>query len=127
MRNGEVSLRTLDLQDNELYYFDNETDVLRNLTQTRFLVPSHPKMDKNNIIHCNENEGTFIVNNLSKSFTVKDDYFTLNTDYHTQENMFQIALDESTAAGLVSLKDIPLKASLFSGTEILTTLEHEST
>ena len=126
LKDGVLSLSTLNLADDTMYYFNK--NELRELVQQQFAVSAHPEVIDNTYISTKSDNAVnkFFVNNLAKAFTLNNGELCLNETYHTEQNMFQITLDD-IGNYCTALKDIPLKASLFSGTEILTTLQHEST
>lgn len=128
VRDNVVSLATLALEDGAMYYLNNQ-NVPRFLTQQTIAVASKPTLIENEdgseyitSVYTRE-ASSFTVDNLHKAFKIEEGYLTLKEDYHVNEDMFQITLDDM-GSYCTAIRDIPLKASLFSGTEILTTLDH---
>ena len=124
LRGGTATVATLDLTEGSLYYFD-DNNRLKLLTQNTFSVPSEPELvqvDTQEYIHTLNSKGTFLVNNFTKSFEFIDNQLTLNEKTIVEDDLFQVTLDQIGTCA--SISDIPLKASLFKGTEILTTLNH---
>lgn len=133
IRDNVVKLATLNLEDDAMYYL-NSQNVPRFLTQQTIAVSSKPVLIKNeedgseyitsiSTERNNDVNNSFTVDNLYKAFKIEEGYLTLKEDYHINEDMFQITLDDM-GSYCTAIRDIPLKASLFSGTEILTTLDH---
>lgn len=132
VRDNTIKLATLTLEDDTMYYL-NSQNVPRLLTQQTIAVSSKPVLIENEdgsgyitsvpIERSSDVTNSFTVDNLHKAFKIEEGYLTLNESYHIDENMFQITLDDM-GSYCTAIRDIPLKASLFSGTEILTTLDH---
>lgn len=116
---GTITPSKDELEYDIMYYLNGNR--LSPITMTDFNFYSNSEVEKQDngsiFIKPDKNSLQFQVNRIQNAFKIDQGYFTLNKDFAVG-NTFQIALDcyDNKWNGI---RDIPKKASLFKGTEIL--------